>query len=134
MNVTTRSPAEVQDSDADSFAEKLQGVFRECGRILKDDGLLVFTYHHSRDEGWTALAEAILGAGFVVVNTQPVKAEMSVATPKSQTKEPIQLDIIIVCRKEGISRIPSADRRDRRWNLPGRSSCDWRRRDSSLPQ
>ncbi len=72
----------------------------ECHRILKDDGLLVFTYHHSRDEGWTALADAVLGAGFAVVNSQPVKAEMSVATPKSQAKEPIQLDIIIVCRKE----------------------------------
>ena len=28
---------------------------------------------------------------------------MSVATPKSQAKEPIQLDIIIVCRKQGIA-------------------------------
>ena len=99
---TTRSPAEVPDADAGSFALKLRGVFRECRRLLKDDGLLVFTYHHSRDEGWTALAEAILGAGFTVVNSQPVKAEMSVAAPKSQAKEPIQLDIIIVCRKERV--------------------------------
>jgi len=98
---TTRHPSEVQDADANGFAAKLQGVFRECRRILEDDGLLVFTYHHSRDEGWTALADAVLGAGFVVVNSQPVKAEMSVATPKSQAKEPIQLDIIIVCRKDG---------------------------------
>ncbi len=97
---TTRSPAEVQDSDADRFAGKLQGVFGECHRIMKADGLLVFSYHHSRDEGWTSLATAILGAGFVVVNTHPVKAEMSGATPKSQSKEPIQLDIIIVCRKK----------------------------------
>jgi putative DNA methylase len=66
---------------------------------LKDDGLFVFTYHHSRDEGWAALAEAIIGSGFVVVNSQPVKSEMSVATPKTQTREPIQLDIILVCRK-----------------------------------
>jgi len=65
--------------------------------------VLVFTYHHSRDEGWKALADAVLGAGFTVVNAQPVKAEMSVATPKSQAKDPIQLDIIIVCRKEGIA-------------------------------
>ena len=57
-----RSPEEVQDSDADHFAAKLQSVFRECRRILKDDGLLVFTYHHSRDEGWKALADAVLGA------------------------------------------------------------------------
>jgi putative DNA methylase len=41
----------------------------------------------------------VMGAGFAVVNSQPVKAEMSVATPKSQAKEPIQLDIIVVCRK-----------------------------------
>ncbi len=97
---TTRSSAEVQDTDPDRFANKLKGVFRECGRILKDSGLLVFTYHHSRDEGWRALAEAILGAGFGVVNCQPVKAEMSVAMPKTQAKEPIQLDIILVCRKK----------------------------------
>ncbi len=42
----------------------------------------------------------MLGAGFTDVNSQPVKAEMSVATPKSQAKEPIQLDIILVCRKQ----------------------------------
>lgn len=99
---TTRSPSEVQDTDADQFAAKLCNVFRECHRLLKDDGLLVFTYHHSRDEGWKSLAEAVLGAGFVVVNSQPVKAEMSVATPKSQAKEPIQLDIIVVCRKGNV--------------------------------
>ncbi|MGA2033084.1 MAG: DNA methyltransferase [Thermoguttaceae bacterium] len=100
---TTRSPSEVQDSDADHFAAKLMGVFRECRRLLKDDGLLAFTYHHSRREGWKALADAVLGAGFNVVNSQPVKSEMSVATPKSQAKEPIQLDIIIVCRKKDSS-------------------------------
>ena len=103
---STRRPSEVQDSDAGRFAAKLQGVFRECRRILKDDGLLVFTYHHSRDEGWKALADAVLGGGFIVVNSQPVKAEMSVATPKSQAKEPIQLDIIIVCRKTAATGSP----------------------------
>ncbi len=96
---TTRSPLEVQDADAENFGRKLRGVFRECRRVLKDDGLLVFTYHHSRDDGWKALADAILGAGFVVVNSHPVKSEMSVAAPKSQAKEPIQLDIVVVCRK-----------------------------------
>jgi hypothetical protein len=36
---------------------------------------------------------------FSIVNAQPVKAEMSVAAPKSQAREPIQLDVILVCRK-----------------------------------
>jgi putative DNA methylase len=97
---STRHPAEVQDSDADRFASKLLGVFRECHRILKDEGLLVFTYHHSRDDGWIPLAEAILGSGFAVVNSHPVKSELSTATPKSQAREPIQLDMVLVCRKQ----------------------------------
>lgn len=107
--LTTRSEAEVQDPDAGRFAEKLRSVFRECARILKESGLLVFTYHHSREEGWKALAEAVLGAGFSVINSHPVKAEMSVAMPKTQAKEPIQLDIILVCRKRASTSEPKVD-------------------------
>jgi adenine-specific DNA methylase len=44
--------------------------------------------------------EAILGAGFSVVNAHPVKAEISVAAPKAQAKEPIQLDIVLICKKK----------------------------------
>lgn len=96
---STRSEAEVQDTDPARFADKLQAVFQECYRVLKDDGLLVFTYHHSHNKGWSAVARAIFKAGFIVINSHPVKSEMSVAIPKSQANEPIQLDIIIVCRK-----------------------------------
>jgi putative DNA methylase len=96
---TTRNQLEVQDVSDVAFAAKLRAVFVECHRIIKDDGLLVFSYHHSRAEGWISLAEAVYGAGFTVANIHPVKAEMSVATPKTQTKEPIQLDIILVCHK-----------------------------------
>lgn len=103
---STRNDAEVQDTNAEKFATKLERVFRECSRILKDSGLLIFTYHHSKDEGWRSVAAAILGAGFLVVNSHPVKSEMSVATPKSQAKEPIQLDIILVCRKRNNASCP----------------------------
>ena len=96
---TTRSPFEVQDATPKNFSIKLQGVFRECHRVLKDDGLLVFTYHHSREEGWKALADAVLGADFFITNSHPVRGEMSVAVPKSQAKEPIQIDIVLVCCK-----------------------------------
>jgi putative DNA methylase len=101
-DATTRHRDEVQDVDAGDFAAKLKAVFAECHRVLKDDGLLVFTYHHSRAEGWSSLADAVLGAGFSIINAHPVKAEMSVATPKAQAKEPIQLDVILVCRKRTV--------------------------------
>ncbi len=99
-NKTTRRPKEeVQGYDSINFMKKLKNVFQECHRVLKDDGMLIFTYHHSRSEGWQSVIKATLESGFFVVNSQPVKSEMSVATPKSQAKNPIQLDIIIVCRK-----------------------------------
>lgn len=50
--------------------------------------------------GWTSLANAVVGAGLSMVNCHPVKSEMPVVAPKSQPKEPIQLDIILVCRKQ----------------------------------
>jgi putative DNA methylase len=99
LRSSTRHAEEVQDANAEQFSNKLRAVFRECHRVLRDDGLLVFTYQHSRADGWTSLAEAVVGAGFDVVNAHPVKSEMSVATPKSQAKEPIQLDVVLVCRK-----------------------------------
>lgn len=102
--MTTRHAREVQDTDADAFADKLGSVFRECRRVLKDDGLLVFTYHHSRTEGWESVIRAVYSAGLSVINAHPVKSEMSVATPKSQAKEPIQLDIILICKKKGQDR------------------------------
>gem|GEM_PF-2038472 len=98
--MTTRHAEEVQDTSAEQFAAKLRAVFAECCRVLREDGLLVFTYHHSRMDGWTSLADAVVGAGFSLVNCHPVKSEMSVAAPKAQAKEPIQLDVVLVCRKQ----------------------------------
>jgi putative DNA methylase len=130
---TTRRDTEVQDIEASAFAEKLGNVFAECHRVLRDEGLLVFSYHHSREDGWSALAQAVLGAGFNIVQSQPVKAEMSVAAPKSQAKEPIDLDVLIVCRKRNSDRrsrhgdeealqraIATAEEKVRRFNRVGR--------------
>lgn len=96
---TTRAVGEVQDGDPAAFSRKLGAVLAECSRVLRPDGLLVFSYHHSRDEGWSSVLEALTRAGFAIVATHPVKAEMSVAAPKSQAKEPIDLDVLIVCRR-----------------------------------
>ncbi|HMQ31319.1 MAG TPA: DNA methyltransferase [Chloroflexaceae bacterium] len=98
-HTTTRSEQEVQQTDASRFAERLGGVLGECRRVLKNSGLLIFTYHHARTEGWTALHTAIRQAGFVTVKAHPVKAEMAVSVPVQQAKEPVNLDLIIVCRK-----------------------------------
>ena len=101
---TTRSKSEVQNSDVGAFTERLTLTLQETARVLKDDGLLVFTYHHSRWEGWRSVLNAIAAAGFYIKVCHPVKAEMSVAMPKHQAKAPINFDIIMVCRKNRSAR------------------------------
>ena len=96
---TTRTETEVQHADVGVFTERLSGVWAEAYRVLADDGVLAFTYHHSRSEGWRSVLEALMRAGFGITAAHPIKAEMSVAMPKLQAKEPIDLDIILVCRK-----------------------------------
>ncbi|MCI5148477.1 MAG: hypothetical protein D3916_03615 [Candidatus Electrothrix sp. MAN1_4] len=100
---TTRSSVEVQDTNSELFTKKLTSVFAECRRVLHDKGLFVFTYHHSRHEGWVAVHQAIRHAGFTCVQAYPVKAEMSVSMPLQQAKSPIHLDLILVCRKDSHS-------------------------------
>jgi len=96
---TTRSTAEVQNGDVGCFTDRLGAVWAEAHRVLKDEGILAFTYHHSRPQGWRSVLQALMKAGFGITAVQPIKSEMSVAVPKQQAKEPIDLDIILVCRK-----------------------------------
>jgi putative DNA methylase len=100
---TTRCENEVQDTDPERFKTKMTAVFAECARVLRKNGLFIFTYHHARHEGWTAVHEAIRHAGFVCVQAYPIKAEMSVAMPLQQAKSPIHLDLILVCRRDGLT-------------------------------
>ncbi len=102
---STRCPAEVQDTDAALFTSKLTSVFAECRRVLKDNGLFIFSYHHARHDGWTAIHRAIRHAGFVCTRSYPIKAEMSVSMPLQQAKSPIHLDLILVCRKSSGSEL-----------------------------
>lgn len=94
---------EVQHKDPRSFARQLGRVLSECRRVLKPEGVLAFSFHHSRPEGWAAIYEAIEGAGLVVVASHPVHAELRVSSPKSATKDPISLDAILVCRNRDSS-------------------------------
>lgn len=90
---------EVQHREPQAFAQQLGQVFAECYRVLKSNGVLAFSFHHSRADAWAAVYTAIQDAGFTVVATHPVHAELRAARPKSIAREPIHLDAILVCRK-----------------------------------
>lgn len=103
---------EVQHKDPRVFARQLASVFTEACRVLKDEGVLAFSFHHSRAEGWAAIYEAITKAGLAVVAVHPVHAELRAASPKTATKDPISLDAILVCRKRAFALSNSAIAKD----------------------
>ena len=82
----------------DDFREGLKTVFERCRDKLKDDGLMAFTYHHSGNQQWVDLCDAICLAGFVIEAVYPVHAEKE-SSLNLQNNEAISYDLIHVCRK-----------------------------------
>lgn len=102
-STNSRRKGEVQNSDCTVFSSNLGKVFAECRRVLKRDGELIFSFHHSRKEGWEAISKAIAAAGFYVAAISPVYAELSASTPKAGAKEPISIDMMITCSQNRCS-------------------------------
>ncbi len=89
----------VQSKGKEEFLQQLTGVFSESNRALKDDGVMVFTFHHAKSEAWEALLESVLGSGFYVTAIYPVRSEMKAST-HLYDMDNIIYDVVIVCRKK----------------------------------
>ncbi|MBM4467717.1 MAG: DUF1156 domain-containing protein, partial [Chloroflexi bacterium] len=88
---------ESQDKDESFFFRGLTRVFRECNRVLKDDGMFVFTFHHKDTWAWKSVLSAILDADFYVVAVYPVQSEGRTGVHGEVGN--IRYDIPFVCRK-----------------------------------
>jgi putative DNA methylase len=82
----------------EDFRDGLRNVFERCREKVKDDGLLAFTYHHSGDQQWVDLCDAVCLAGFVIEAVYPVHAEKE-SSLNLRSTEGISYDLIHVCRK-----------------------------------
>ena len=77
------------------FRRGLLRCFRECHRVLKEDGSLVFTFHHESPQAWGAVLEAVLEAGFDVRAVWTYHSEIRSGVHATG----IRFDTVIVCRK-----------------------------------
>jgi len=81
----------------DFFNEGLRRVFVACHRVLRDDGLLVFTFHHNKIWAWEGIAQLLLDAGFYISATPIVRSEGRGEVHSSEGN--IRYDCVLVCRK-----------------------------------
>ena len=82
---------------ADDFQIGLTNVFKECNRVAKDNGLLVFTFHHAGDRQWEAVLEAVLESGWEIDSVYPVHGDAFKGGGLGAML--ISFDLIHVCKK-----------------------------------
>ncbi len=96
-------PEEIVKNDklgktTDFFSRGLRRVFSECRRVLKDDGLLIFTFHHHRIWAWQEIAHLLLETGFYISATPIVRSEGRSGFHSGEGN--IRYGAVLVCRKK----------------------------------
>lgn len=84
---------------ANAFYQRLMTeTFAECRRILRDDGVLTVMFTHKKQEAWEALFESLIGSGFTITATWPIKTESEHSLHQAK-KNAAQSTVILVARK-----------------------------------
>jgi adenine-specific DNA methylase/ssDNA-binding Zn-finger/Zn-ribbon topoisomerase 1 len=84
---------------SDFYQKTLTACWAEAGRLLKQGGLMAFTFHHSADAPWVDVLEALFNAGYLLVATYPVRSDETRGERASFGSRKIEYDIVHVCRK-----------------------------------
>ncbi len=92
-----------KDSDGKKEADKmydrlLTSCWKESYRILKNGGLLAFTFHHDKDIAWINVLDSLFKAGFIVETVFPIRSDSTQADGAYGAKK-IEFDIVHVCKK-----------------------------------
>jgi adenine-specific DNA methylase len=92
------------DQKADArYEELMEEIFRECARVLKDDGRLMMMFTHKSQDAWNALTKALIESGWVIASSFPVDSETEEGLHTKTTASAIT-SVFITCRKRtGVS-------------------------------
>ncbi len=107
-NVPTKQEAIVNEGMAKGeleYQDLLAAVLTESGRVLKSEGKLIFTFHHTKWRAWWTVLSAITLSGFRVVDSFPVMSEYKV-NPHIRNKQTLDMDLVLVCEKRAMSSTP----------------------------
>lgn len=85
------------DHSVEEYRNRLRRIFSECQRVLKTDGILVFTYHHKSPTAWGALGDAIAHSGLKCTTVLPLRGEGQGGLHSYNGT--IKWDAVFVCRK-----------------------------------
>jgi len=93
-------PRALSDSEGDKhYYDRLTPCWVEACRVLKDGGIMSFTFHHSEDAQWEIVLRSLFEAGFYLEATYPIASDEMKGTGGQFGAKGTEYDIIHVCRK-----------------------------------
>jgi len=79
------------------YQERMTSIFRECRRVLKDEGILTLMFTHKAQGAWDALASGLLEAGFIITASWPINTEAE-GSLHIKDKAAAKSTIFLACR------------------------------------
>lgn len=83
--------------EINNFNVKLQRIFSECNRVLKEQGLFIFTFHHKSPMAWESIARSLVNSNFICTKVIPIRGEGKGGLHSYSGT--IKWDAVLVCRK-----------------------------------
>lgn len=104
-----------EDEGDQYYYDRLTPCWAEAHRVLKDGGLLAFTFHHSEDSQWEIVLRSLFDAGFILQQTFPIASDEMKGEAGSFGAKGTEYDMIHVCRKRLEDPSPVSWAKMRRW-------------------
>jgi adenine-specific DNA methylase len=93
-------PRALPDAEGDDYYyDRLMPCWAEACRVMKDGGLMAFTFHHSEDSQWEIVLRSLFEAGFYLEATYPIASDEMKGAGGQFGAKGTEYDIIHVCRK-----------------------------------
>jgi adenine-specific DNA methylase len=110
------APRLLSENESNNYYRvRLTACWLESCRVLKDGGLLAFTFHHSEDSQWAIVLESLFDAGFLLEQTFPIASDEQKGEGGQFGAKGTEYDIIHVCRKRLTEPSPVSWAKMRQW-------------------
>ncbi len=87
---------------------KMAAIFRECHRVMRDNGAMCVMFTHKAADAWDGLGTALLQAGFTIETSWPVHTESESSLHQAKSNA-AKSTIFLVCRKR-LGHVSTSDR------------------------
>jgi putative DNA methylase len=81
-----------------SYESRMGDIFRECRRVLKDDGIMTLMFTHKSQDAWETLTRSLIESGWTITACFPVESESSYSMHQKDMAAAAS-SIYLACRK-----------------------------------